>query len=280
MESSGATIYYTTDGSTPTTSSSKYGAPIKVSNSTYFKAYAIKTGFTPSPVSNMSVVIKEKTVYVDKKAKETPPQKVTELKAEAMNRQVLLTWKDAPDADVYGYEVSFNGTGTINRVVFPALDSKSMMAPKGSGGCYISSLINDTEYSFTVKTVDTSAASTNPASNPKQWGEGENKHACENTSDKIFLLSEKEATTSDYGFPEFNVHGAGNARIRATTDYAKANYAYQDTASNGWWWLRSPYWTGSSEAYGIENGGNAEGRHAPVSRKYWGIVPALRITLP
>ncbi|MBQ7159828.1 MAG: HAMP domain-containing protein, partial [Treponema sp.] len=44
----------------------------------------------------------------------------------------------------------------INRVVFPALDSKSMMAPKGSGGCYISSLINDTEYSFTVKTVDTS----------------------------------------------------------------------------------------------------------------------------
>ena len=128
--------------------------------------------------------------------------------------------------------------------------------------------------------LDNSAASTNPASNPKQWGEGENKHACENTSDKIFLLSEKEATTSDYGFPEFNVHGAGNARIRATTDYAKANYAYQDTASNGWWWLRSPYWTGSSEAYGIENGGNAEGRHAPVSRKHWGVVPALRITLP
>ena len=67
-----------------------------------------------------------------------------------------MTWTDAADEDVYGYEVSYNGTSAINRVVLPALDSKTMIVGKGSGGCYVSGLTNGTEYTFTVKTVDTS----------------------------------------------------------------------------------------------------------------------------
>ena len=80
-------------------------------------------------------------------------------------------------------------------------------------------------------TVDNSAASTNPASNASTWNSGTNDYACENTSDKVFLLSEKEATTSDYGFTEYNVHGLGNSRIRVTTDYAKANCAFQNATA-------------------------------------------------
>lgn len=40
----GATIYYTTDGSTPTSSSSVYSSPVQVSGSTTIKAVAIKNG--------------------------------------------------------------------------------------------------------------------------------------------------------------------------------------------------------------------------------------------
>jgi len=91
-------------------------------------------------------------------------------------------------------------------------------------------------------TVDNSAASTNTASNAKQWNSGINDFVCENTEDKIFLLSEKEVTTADYGFTEYNVYES--SRIRQPTDFAKANYAYAfpDNSVNygGWWWLRSP----------------------------------------
>lgn len=47
---SGAEIYYTTNGSTPTTSSTKYTAPIVLKQTTTVKAYAVKSGMDPSAV--------------------------------------------------------------------------------------------------------------------------------------------------------------------------------------------------------------------------------------
>ncbi len=128
-------------------------------------------------------------------------------------------------------------------------------------------------------TVDNSAASTNPASNASQWNSGTNDYACDNTSDKIFLLSEKEATTSDYGFTEYDQYGAGNSRIRMPTDYAKANYAYQEATAGygGWWWLRSPSYRYSHDARIINYGGYAY-NFTDVYRKYGGVVPALSIS--
>ena len=158
METSteGAAIYYTTDGTIPTAESTKYSEPVEFTKDATVKAIAVKTGIENSPVSVATVSIKEKTVEVDKKADETAPANVTELTAQPKDSRVLLSWTDAEDEDVYGYEITYSGTKPINRVVLPALDSTSMMVPQGAGGTYVSGLTNGTEYTFTVKTVDTS----------------------------------------------------------------------------------------------------------------------------
>jgi hypothetical protein len=45
------TIYYTTDGSTPTTSSNQYTGPILVLTTTTIKAIAVRTGWSQSSVA-------------------------------------------------------------------------------------------------------------------------------------------------------------------------------------------------------------------------------------
>ena len=52
----GATIYYTTDGSTPTTSSSTYSAPFNVANMDTVKAIAVMSGYANSEVSSQLYV--------------------------------------------------------------------------------------------------------------------------------------------------------------------------------------------------------------------------------
>ena len=137
--------------------------------------------------------------------------------------------------------------------------------------------------------VDNSVTSTLPNTltddqKSSDWYNGENKYACENTTDKIFLLSEQEATMSDYGFAEYNVYVGDSkgtttsTRIRVTTDYAKATGAYQSSTENygGWWWLRSPYYGNESDARFIYDYGSAI-FHSSVADVRGGVVPALCI---
>jgi hypothetical protein len=53
----GATIYYTTDGSTPTTASTSYTGPISVAVTTTIKAMAVATGFSNSSVASAAYTI-------------------------------------------------------------------------------------------------------------------------------------------------------------------------------------------------------------------------------
>src|SRR5262249_31945588 len=47
-----ATIYYTTDGSTPTTSSTEYNGPIAINSAVTIKAFAVASGFSASSVTD------------------------------------------------------------------------------------------------------------------------------------------------------------------------------------------------------------------------------------
>lgn len=53
----GATIYYTTDGSEPTTSSSIYSEPLQITSSCTIKAFATKTGYSKSNISSFEYTV-------------------------------------------------------------------------------------------------------------------------------------------------------------------------------------------------------------------------------
>ena len=106
--------------------------------------FAVKT-FDKS--LNYSEGVTAKATVVDTSDK-IAPQDVTELTATTKDAGVLLTWTDATDEDIHGYEVTWNKSA--------ASESNSMMVAPGANGCYISNLTNGTEYTFTVKSVDTS----------------------------------------------------------------------------------------------------------------------------
>ena len=100
--------------------------------------------------------------------------------------------------------------------------------------------------------VDNSAAST---------GYDSNEYACENTEDKVFLMSYRETQNELYGLSK-------NAdRIMQATDYARANGA------DGYWWLRSPYSHYSLHARGIDYDGYSYLGNVDI--RYVGVVPAL-----
>ena len=60
---SGATIRYTTDGSTPNSSSPIYSGPIKVSSTTTVKAYVTAPGMTDSAVVSATYTINKDDTY-------------------------------------------------------------------------------------------------------------------------------------------------------------------------------------------------------------------------
>ena len=161
--------------------------------------------------------------------------------------------------------------------------SKEVSDYNGDAG-FLQTAFTETAGNFIAPTiVDNSAQSTlDAAGNLSQAS----KYTCANTKDKIFLLSEQEATKADYGFAEYNVYvGDSNntktsTRIRVTTDYAKATGAYQasEASSGGMWWLRSPSYSFDYDARSINDYGNAYNSGSVVAT-YGGVVPALSISL-
>lgn len=139
-----------------------------------------------------------------------------------------------------------------------------------------------------ITNVDNSARSTNPEANATAWGSGNNQYACDNTEDKVFLLSAQEVTNSAYGFSDdYSSYASGDdpARKKITSDFVRAtgiwmtyNSDGEDYGGTAEWWLRSPLSFNAKRAHQVRANGSAD-CVGNVDKDYIGVVPALKIRL-
>ncbi|MCR4580158.1 MAG: InlB B-repeat-containing protein [Treponema sp.] len=107
--------------------------------------------------------------------------------------------------------------------------------------------------------------------------ENEDTYACANTNDKIFLLSEREVTKSSYGFAASSIEDSN--RIRQTTDYAKANKAFQSSGDGeGCGWLLRSCYVFSNGVYSVSELGNEGDGYLMINTSSYSICPALSIS--
>lgn len=130
-----ATIYYTLDGSTPTTSSTVYSNPLSISATTTLKAFARDTAGNSSAVQTVTY-----TLDTTQPADTTAPDNVTNLQYSNLAQTSLtLSWTASASSDVASYDV-FNGSTLLANV---------------TGITYnVTGLTASTQYTFTVKAKD------------------------------------------------------------------------------------------------------------------------------
>ncbi|MGN7382561.1 RCC1 domain-containing protein [Paenibacillus sp. SAFN-117] len=139
----GATVYYTTDGSTPSRSSVEYTAPIEVTTEMTLKAIAVKEGMLDSEVLEEQYTI----------ATIPAPANLT---ASAADRSVTLKWD------------AVTGTGSVTYAVYQAEGTSVPVDPANwkliqsnvSANSYnVTGLTNGTTYAFVVKAITVKGAS-------------------------------------------------------------------------------------------------------------------------
>ena len=106
--------------------------------------------------------------------------------------------------------------------------------------------------------------------------------SCENTRDKVFLVSVGELTNTDYGFP--TAYGSGTNPIKSlskkVSDYSIATGAWVSESHPhgcGWWWLRSPNLARADIVHMVRFDGRIYSSEFYPCDKWGGIVPAIRI---
>ena len=95
------------------------------------------------------------------------------------------------------------------------------------------------------------------------------KNEYNDTEDKVFLLSEKEAET---------LFSNDDERIATPTGYAEKSGVYVNEKKVAVWWLRSPGYDGGSAAE-VGYGGWVDGIGGGVSSSDGGVRPALHLNL-
>ncbi|MGG0275872.1 chitobiase/beta-hexosaminidase C-terminal domain-containing protein [Bacillus rhizoplanae] len=124
-----ANMYYTLDGTTPTTSSALYAGTITISQTTTLKVIAVDSVGNQSKVKAFRYVIKT-----------TVPADVTNLVASAVrNSSIDLSWTKSTSTDVVKYDIYKGATllGSVTGTTYAA-----------------TGLVSSTQYTFTVKAVD------------------------------------------------------------------------------------------------------------------------------
>ena len=132
---SGATIYYTTNGSTPTTSSAVYSAPITVSSSETLEAIAVKSGDTNSTVATATYTITPATTVTTPTfsvpgGTYTSAQTVSISDATSGATIYYTTNGTAPttSSEVYSGPITVGATETLEAIAVKSGDTNSAVA--------------------------------------------------------------------------------------------------------------------------------------------------------
>lgn len=171
--------------------------------------------------------------------------------------------------------------GTANQFVLDGGKADDNMSDWSGRGFLQSAFTESAQNLITATNVDNSSSSTGDADGKDKRT---TRYACEDTEDKIFLMSEREMTNRDYGFPPYDSAGAGNPRIRMASDYALANHVVQPDSDidsdilGGGWYIRSPSYIDSFRVRGINCDGDAAVTGEDCDGCIGGICPALAIS--
>ena len=137
---------------------------------------------------------------------------------------------------------------------------------------FYNAAFNDIEKSvIQLTTVDNSPRSGNPYNNENQWDTS--RRPCADTQDYVYLPSEREVTTPDYGF-NTSYSNKDEERQKQSTDYAGSQGIYYECN----WWTRSPYWADTYSMTVVSVDGMTY-RHYSVDSTTAGVAPVLRIKL-
>ena len=85
----------------------------------------------------------------------SPPAEVTGLQSVATAGRIGLSWNDPKDEDLFGIEITYKESSAMTRSL-AKMEEKSVFAAPGLQYIEVPNLANGTEYTFTVKTMDTS----------------------------------------------------------------------------------------------------------------------------
>ena len=146
----GATIYYTTDGTTPSTNSTRYTGAIQVAKTTTINAIATASGMATSNVGSATYTITIATVP-------TPPANLTAI---AGNGQATLSWTSSSGATSYNV---YRGASSGGEASTPVATGVTTSTYTNSG------LTNGTTYYYKVAAVNnvgTSAMSNEASATP------------------------------------------------------------------------------------------------------------------
>ncbi|MDR6883008.1 fibronectin type III domain-containing protein [Bacillus sp. 3255] len=137
---SNTTIFYTTNGDTPTTSSAQYSSAIAVNASMSINAIGRDQAGNVSSVQNFAYTINVSDT--------TPPNPVTGLSAGTpTSNSVPLSWTNSVSGDVTAYEAAYSTDGT-NFTVASAVINPS------SNSYTVAGLTGNTPYTFRIVAID------------------------------------------------------------------------------------------------------------------------------
>ncbi len=161
--------------------------------------------------------------------------------------------------DAHDYDSSTSNRTIDGKTVYPNNYEHSGIRGWLNGGFYDSAFSLNNSCVLTT-TVENFASTTGSSGNP---------YACENTQDKVYLLSYKDYENSDY-------FADAAARRCKTTDWARASGAFCDTDYNGGYWTRSPDSSLSGYAWDVGDDGNLY-YGSNVGNSNLSVRPSLRI---